>query len=54
METILNVKNIEEPKDAVDLKKAQLNKIYTDRFLMLTRLYKIQMTLKKAKIVHKK
>ncbi|WP_312792750.1 hypothetical protein [Sphingobacterium sp.] len=37
----------------IALLKAGINRTYKERFEMTTRLYKIQQTLKKAKIVHK-
>lgn len=37
----------------IALLKEGLNRSYKERFEMATRLYKIQQTLKKAKIVHK-
>lgn len=40
-------------KAATDLLRAALNRTYTERFLMTTRLYKIQQMLKQAKITHK-
>ena len=36
-----------------DLLKESLNRSYKERFLMATRLYKIQQTMKKAVITHK-
>ncbi|MGV3530329.1 MAG: hypothetical protein ACO1OO_15610 [Flavisolibacter sp.] len=52
-------KNILQDPDAgyelaeIKLLQEALNRTYTERFLMATRLYKIQQTLKKAKITHK-
>lgn len=52
-------KNILHDPDAgyelaeIKLLQEALNRTYTERFLMATRLYKIQQTLKKAKITHK-
>lgn len=49
---------MEHPKNSFDeaeleLLKAALKRSYKERFLMATRLYKIQMTMKKAVITHK-
>jgi len=40
-------------KAEIDLLKEALKKSYKERFLMATRLYKIQQTMLKAKITHK-
>jgi hypothetical protein len=40
-------------KAEADLLKASLSRSYKERFLMATRLYKIQQTMKKAVITHK-
>ena len=40
-------------KAEMDLLRANLNRSYKERFLMTTRLYKIQQTMKKAVITHK-
>ncbi len=37
----------------IALLRAGLNRTYKERFEMTTRLYKIQQTLKKVKIIHK-
>jgi hypothetical protein len=39
-------------KAEMDLLREALKRSYTERFLMATRLYKIQQTLNKAKITH--
>lgn len=58
-----NSKNIAVEKTALDkgFEKASddylrdaLKRTYTERFLYVTMLYKVQQTMKKAKIVHKK
>jgi hypothetical protein len=48
------------PEQAVDFEKAEvdllrenLRRSYKERFLMATRLYKVQLTMKKAVITHK-
>jgi hypothetical protein len=54
-----NEKNIlQEPlpdyeKAELDLLRDALKRTHKERFLMATRLYKVQMTLNKAKITHK-
>ena len=40
-------------KAETDLLKESLSRSYKERFLMATRLYKIQQTMKKAVITHK-
>jgi hypothetical protein len=40
-------------KASIDLLKENLQRSYKERFLMATRLYKIQQTMKKAVITHK-
>lgn len=40
-------------KAELDLLKENLSRSYKERFLMATRLYKIQQTMKKAVITHK-
>jgi hypothetical protein len=40
-------------KAEIDLLKENLSRSYKERFLMATRLYKIQQTMKKAVITHK-
>ena len=40
-------------KDELDLLKESLRRSYKERFLMATRLYKIQQTMKKAVVTHK-
>lgn len=40
-------------KAEMDLLRAGLKRNYKERFLMATTLYKIQQTLKRAKIIHK-
>ena len=40
-------------KAELDLLKENLRRSYKERFLMATRLYKIQQTMKKAVITHK-
>ncbi len=52
-------KNILQESDAfyekieMDQLRVALKRSYTERFLMATTLYKVQQTLKKAKITHK-
>ena len=51
-------KNVEAPlpnyeKAEMDLLKESLKRSFKERFLMATRLYKIQQTMKKAVITHK-
>lgn len=41
-------------KAELDLLKENLGRSYKERFLMATRLYKIQQTMKKAVITHKR
>ncbi len=41
-------------KAEIDLLKEGLKRTYKERFLMATRLYKIQKTMQKAVITHKK
>ncbi len=50
---ILNETGADFEKAEIDLLKDALNRSYTERFLMTTRLYKIQLTLRRAKITHK-
>jgi hypothetical protein len=52
---ILNEPNQDELYEKIEMEqlKNALKKTYTDRFLMATTLYKVQQTLKKAKITHK-
>ena len=52
-DTILNEPAADYEKAETDLLKDALNRSYTERILMTTRLYKIQLTLSKAKITHK-
>jgi hypothetical protein len=40
-------------KSELDLLRENLRRTYKERFLMATRLYKIQQTMKKAMITHK-
>lgn len=40
-------------KAELDLLRDALNRTHKERFLMLTRLYKVQQTLQKAKITHR-
>jgi hypothetical protein len=40
-------------KAEMDLLREALKRSYKERFLMATRLYKVQQTMKKAKITHK-
>ena len=55
----LNINNIISEPDAdydkaeMDLLRDALKKSYTERFLMATTLYKVQLTMMKAKITHK-
>jgi len=53
-------KNLPLPEQTTDFEKAELDLLrenlrrsYKERFLMATRLYKIQQTMKKAIITHK-
>lgn len=53
--------NIDEEQEQKDFEKAEmdllkegLKRTYKERFLMATRLYKIQKTMEKAVITHKK
>lgn len=51
-----NVANEPQPdydKAEMDLLRDALKRTYTERFLMTTRLYKIQQTLNKATIIHR-
>lgn len=53
-----NSADMQEPKTTFEeaeiaLLKEALNRSYKERFLMATRLYKIQQTMKKATITHK-
>ena len=50
---ILNEPTVDYEKAATNLLRDALNRSYTERFLMSTRLYKIQATLNRAKITHK-
>lgn len=57
-ESKINANIISEPdagyeKAEMDLLRDALNRSYTERFLMATTLYKVQLTMKKAKITHK-
>ena len=52
-DNILNEPVADYEKAEMDLLKDALNRSYTERFLMTTRLYKIQLTLRRAKITHK-
>ena len=52
-DNILNEPVADYEKAEIDLLRDALNRSYTDRFLMITRLYKIQLTINKAKITHK-
>lgn len=52
-DNILNEPVANYEKAEIDLLRDALNRSYTERFLMITRLYKIQLTLNKAKITHK-
>lgn len=55
-----NKKNDEEQRNAdfekaeMDLLRQALKRSYKERFLMATRLYKIQQTMQKAVITHKR
>lgn len=40
-------------KASTDLLRAALERSYTERFLMTTRLYKIEKTMRMAKVTHK-
>lgn len=40
-------------KDELDVLRENLRRSYKERFLMATRLYKVQQTMKKAIITHK-
>ena len=51
--TILNGSAADCEKAETDLLKDALNHFYTERFLITTRLYKIQLTLSNPKISHK-
>ena len=53
-----NKNTLQEPdinyeKAETDLLRKALNRTHKERFLMLTQLYKIQQTLKKAKITYR-
>ena len=50
---ILNEPTADYEKAEMNLLREALNRSYTERFLMATRLYKIQATLNRAKITHK-
>lgn len=50
---ILNELSANYEKAEMDLLRDALNRSFTERFLMATRLYKIQKTLSRAKITHK-
>lgn len=50
---ILNETGADFEKAEINLLKDALNRSYTERFLMTTRLYKIQLSLRRAKITHK-
>lgn len=52
-DNILNEPVADYEKAEIDLLRDALNRSYTERFLMTTRLYKIQLTLSRAKITHK-
>jgi len=52
-DNLLNEPSANYEKAEMDLLRESLNRSYTERFLFATRLYKIQQTLKKAKITHK-
>jgi hypothetical protein len=51
-DNVLNEPTADYEKAEVNLLKEALNRSYTERFLMTTRLYKIQATLNRAKITH--
>ena len=50
---ILNESSANYEKAEMNLLRDALNSSYTERFLLTTRLYKIQQMLKRAKITHK-
>lgn len=50
-DTILNEPAADYEKAETDLLKDALNRSYTERFLMTTRLYKIQLTLARQKLL---
>jgi hypothetical protein len=50
---ILNDPDAGYERAEINLLKEGINRSYTERFLMTTRLYKIQQTLKKATITYK-
>lgn len=52
-DNLLNEPSADYEKAELDLLKESLSRSYTERFLFATRLYKIQQTLKRAKITHK-
>ena len=52
-DNLLNEPQSDYEKSEMDLLRDALKRTYTERFLFTTRLYKIQQTLKKAKITHK-
>lgn len=49
---IVQEAHIQYEKSELDMLRAALNRTYKERFLMATTLYKVQQTLKKAKITH--
>jgi hypothetical protein len=54
----LPVNSLQEPeadygKEEMDRLKDALRRSYTERFLMATRLYKVQQTMQRAKITYK-
>jgi hypothetical protein len=51
-ESVLNEQTADYEKASTDLLREALRRSYTERFLMITRLYKIQSTLSSAKITH--
>jgi hypothetical protein len=51
-ESVLNEPTADYEKASTDLLREALKRSYTERFLMTTRLYKIQSTLNNAKITH--
>ncbi|MCW3092039.1 MAG: hypothetical protein JWP81_3108 [Ferruginibacter sp.] len=50
---LLNEPQPDYEKAEMDLLRDALRRSYSERFLFTTRLYKIQQTLRKAKITHK-
>jgi len=52
IENIVNEPRADYEKAEIDLLRDALKRSHKERFLMATRLYKIQQTLQKAKIIH--